>query len=523
MTALPIAVLMVEDNPGDAQLIREYLGPGTRDSYRIDHCSRLDDAVLHLAHQPCDVILLDLSLPDSRGLSTFDAIQERAAGIPVVILTGIDDEVIAAQAIKHGAKDFLPKHALDGKLLERAIRYAMDRAQWEQTIRQSDERIGRLERMEAIGRLSAGIAHHFNNLLTVILGNCDLLAGSSGSTEQMQHYIRLISDTAKRASTFTRSVMAFGRNLPVMPRIFDLNASMRELEPLIRGALGRDIRIHLELHPETDQVHADPAQIEQVVLNLVLNARDAIHGGGAITLRTLPIDLAAGADGIPDGIPPGRYAAIVVSDTGCGIEASLLQRIFEPFFTTKEEYLGSGMGLATVSGMISQNHGYIQVISQPGAGSTFTIYLPRRRHVEAGEAASSGVPGDGHETILLVEDDPDIRELMAHALGASGYRVHVAADGTAGLALFTRHRAEIAAVVSDVAMPGINGYLLLRAIRAVDVEIPVILMTGQPGGFAAEAAASARLLSKPFTPSMLESLLREELNRSASRSQLPAR
>jgi two-component system, cell cycle sensor histidine kinase and response regulator CckA len=519
-----VSVLMVEDNAGDATLVQEYLGESAPDAYQVVHCVRLDEALDHLANEPCDVILLDLSLPDSRGLSTFDAIQNHAAGIPIVILTGFNDDVLAAQAIKIGAKDFLPKNSLDGSLLNRAIRYAIERAQWEQTIRRNEEHIRRMEKMESIGRLSAGIAHNFNNLLTVIVGNCELIATRPGLDAEVAKRVKVIQEAASKASGFTKSMMAFGRTLPLQESVFDLNAVITELEPLLSGGIGKGIRFDIDLHPQVGCISSDPAQIEQVVLNLVLNACDAMPGGGPIMIRTLPVHMASALTGIPDVVPPGRYAALIVADTGCGIDMADLHRIFEPFFTTKDEYAGRGMGLATVYGLVSQNRGFIQVASQPGSGTTFTIYLPTQLangyRLEAAPAAEGDTRSRGHETLLLVEDDRHISDILAESLGGDGYKVLTAMDGEAGLAMFMQHADGISLVVSDVAMPRMDGGNLVRRIRALCPEMPIILMTGAPGDHGPEgcdAAQPVRTMMKPFSPRLLSRAVRDELDRSAAR------
>jgi two-component system cell cycle sensor histidine kinase/response regulator CckA len=523
-----VSVLMVEDNAGDATLVQEYLGASAPDAYQIVHCERLDEALDHLANEPCDVILLDLSLPDSRGLSTFDAVQSHAAGIPIVILTGFNDDVLAAQAIKVGAKDFLPKKSLDGSLLHRAIRYAIERAHWEQTIRRNEEHIRRMEKMESIGRLSAGIAHNFNNLLTVIMGNCELIAGRSGLDQDVVIRVRAIQDAARKASSFTRSMMAFGRRLPLMESTFDINLVINELEPLLKGGIGKDIRFDIDLHPQVGCIHSDPAQIEQVVLNLVLNASDAMPGGGPITIRTVPADIATELVGIPDAVPPGRYAALIVGDTGCGIDEADIHRIFEPFFTTKDQCSGRGMGLATVYGIVSQNRGFIQVSSQPGSGTNFSIYLPSclpngSRQQSAPQQEGNGRTG-GHETVLLVEDDRNIRNLLSESLDSDGYKVLTAMDGEEGLAMFIKHADGISLVVSDVAMPRMDGRNLARRIHKLNPEMPIIMMSGAPGELAAEvkgAALPVRILMKPFSPRVLTMAVRDELDRSAVRHLRP--
>lgn len=523
MNGNPICVLLVEDNPGDANLVQELLLTG-RGSYQITHCQRLATALEHLREKECDIILLDLSLPDSRGLSTFEAISERVAEIPIVILTGFNDEVLADQAIQHGAKDFLPKRALDHTLLERSIRYAMDRTGWERSIRQNGEHVRRLERLESLGRLSAGIAHNFNNLLTVIIGNCELIINQPGMDAGIHRRIKVIQDAARRAGGFTRSVMAFGRKLPMRRCGFSLNMLIHELQPLLQGGISKDVRFRFDLHAQSGHIHADPALFEQVVLNLVLNAHDAMPSGGEIAIRTMPVDLAADAEGIPDSVPPGRYAALMVSDSGRGIEAANLNHIFEPFFSTKEESAGRGLGLATVYGIISQNQGFIQVVSQPGAGTTFTIYLPRLDpanipHARTGQG-SLGEQSQGLETILLVEAAPEISEFLAEALRDIGHKVLTANDGKSGLAVFLQHADTISTVVWDAEVPRVGPEAGIAKVRALFPEMPIILLVGQEGGRVEDAEVlkpAVRLLAKPFSPRMLACTIREEIDRVSHR------
>jgi signal transduction histidine kinase len=521
MPSFPISVLLVEDNPGDATLVREFLAPGMRGPYRITHCERLEAALDHLRQQACDVVLLDLSLPDSRGLATFESIRAQAAETPIIILTGFDDDVLAAQAIQNGAQDYLPKGSLDRNLLERSIRYGMDRTRWERSLRQSNEHIRRLEKVESLGRLSAGIAHNFNNLLTVIIGNCDLIVHQPGIAPPLRHRIQVIQDAARRAGSFTRSVMAFGRKLPLRMCDFDINLIITELGPLLQGGVGKDVRFDIALDPQAGRIQADPALIEQTVLNLVLNARDAMPGGGEVAIRTSAADLAVPCEGIPDCVPGGRYAVLSVSDTGRGIDAEDLNRIFEPFYSTKEDATGRGLGLATVYGIVSQNHGFIQVVSQLGAGTDFSIYLPRIDPAVVPPAAEDGQrfseAGYGLETILLVEHKHEINALLAEALRDAGYKVMSAFDGRSGNALFLQHADSISAVVWDDALPRIDDGSTVAKIRALYPEMPIVVMTGQDGGHDLEVGElnpPVRQLMKPFSPRMLAGTVREELDRS---------
>ena len=223
MLAQHVNILMVEDNPGDAQLLQEYLTEGLKSGFKVTHCERLGEALAYLDRETCDIILLDLSLPDSRGLPTFLNLHGKAADIPIVILTGFDDAELASQAMQRGAQDYLPKNSLDGQQLARTIRYAIERKQWEETIRTREERINRMQKMEAIGRLSGGIAHNFNNILTAIIGNCELLLPRVVSDPRALRYTEAIQKAAQRASSLTRELMAFCRKQPMRPQGTDQN------------------------------------------------------------------------------------------------------------------------------------------------------------------------------------------------------------------------------------------------------------------------------------------------------------
>src|SRR4051812_23102352 len=359
MAAHSVNILMIEDNPGDARLLQEYLAEGLNTEYSITHCGRLKEAVAYLDgdQRKCDVILLDLSLPDSTGLGTFLNVHNKASAVPIVILSGFNDATLACQAVQKGAQDYIPKDSLDGDQLARTIRYAIERKQWEETNRQREERIGRLEKMEAIGRLSGGIAHNFNNILTAIIGNCELLRPRVVGDPKALRHAEAIQWAAQRASMLTRELLAFACRQQMRPQLIELNAVVRDLEPLLRGVISKDITFEFDLAHELGAVLTDPAQMEQVVMTLVLNARDAMPNGGQITVRTRSEDLAEARDGQPDTIPAGSYLALSVQDTGLGIDATVVPRIFEPFFTTKEGEKSTGLGLSTVYGIVQQNKG----------------------------------------------------------------------------------------------------------------------------------------------------------------------
>ena len=513
-----VNILLVEDNPGDARLLEEYLVEGLPDGFRITHCSRLKEAIASLATGGgYDVALLDLSLPDSKGLPTYLDLRGSAAALPIVILTGYDDERLASEAMQSGAQDYLSKHGLDARHLARTIRYAIERKHWEETVRVREERINRIEKMEAIGRLSGGLAHNFNNILTAIIGNCELLAPLVSSDPKSARSVETMQSSAQRAAALTRQLMAFCRKQPLNAQPMVLDTFARRLEDLVRGVLDPDTTLRVALGASGSAVLADDSQLEQALLNLALNARDAVEDGGVVTLTTGIAEIESAKTGVPDQVPPGSYAVLTIADDGPGITPEILAHIFEPFFTTKEGGKSPGLGLATVHGIIKQHQGFVQVETGPGIGSAFSLYLPRVPAAPPPKARPSERRSTrGLETILLVEDEPQICAVLAEALSAHGYRILVASGGEEALFLFEQNATSIQCVVSDVDMPGLPGYELAQRLKAIRHEVRIIFISG----FAEEQVAPAResglvsaFLPKPFSAQTLARTIREVLNR----------
>ncbi|HYE07312.1 MAG TPA: response regulator [Planctomycetota bacterium] len=517
MLAQHVNILMVEDNPGDAQLLQEYLTEGLRSGYKVTHCDRLGEALTFLDRETCDIILLDLSLPDSRGLPTFLNLHTKATDIPIVILTGFDDAELASQAMQRGAQDYLPKNSLDGQQLARTIRYAIERKQWEETIRTREERINRMQKMEAIGRLSGGIAHNFNNILTAIIGNCELLLPRVVSDPRGLRYTEAIQKAAQRASSLTRELMAFCRKQPMRPQPVMINDVIRDMEQLLHGVISKDVGFEFQLDADVGAILADPVQIEQVVLNLVLNARDAMPNGGQIIIRTEARDVAAPIDGLPDRVPAGKFVALQVSDTGHGIDPAVLPHIFEPFFTTKDDGKGTGLGLATVYGIVRQNQGSIHAATEPGVGTMFTIYLPRQASdtvvAPAAKPEAKTTPIEaGSETVLLVEDEANVCSVLAELLGEQGYNVLTAAGGEEALMVLNKHGDQVGIVVSDINMPGINGYELARRVKQARPACRIVLISGKDEDRTSSERDKnlvAAFLPKPFSSQTLVKTIRQ--------------
>jgi len=383
-----------------------------------------------------------------------------------------------------------------------------ERKQLEQQFLQS-------QKMEAVGRLAGGIAHDFNNLLTVILGRAELLLHRLGAEGPGRRDVELIHATGRRAVALTQQLLAVSRRQVLKPQVLDLNAVVSGLSPMLRRVIGEDLELAVALDPDLGRVVADPSQIEQVILNLVVNARDAMPGVGRLTIETGNADLDETYARQHAGARPGPHVMLAVSDSGAGMDEATRARIFEPFFTTKE--WGTGLGLATVHGVVTQSGGNIWVYSEPGRGTTFKIYLPR---VEEAASPAPAVESTverprGSETVLLVEDDDDVRGLAREALEEVGYTVLDARASQEALTLAARTAGSISLLITDVVMPRMGGRALAAGLARVRPGIRVLYVSG----YAPDAIVSHEILDrgvaflpKPFTPLALAQKVREVLD-----------
>ena len=754
-------VLLVEDNQADARFLREAMKETGMDRAYMVHVQRLSDAFAKIDQERFDVILLDLSLPDAEGMETITRMQERASGVPIVVLTGLDDADIAMRALRQGAQDYLVKGQGDSHLLMRSMRYAIERKRGEEALQKREEHyrslienaldiisilnedggiryaspsvqrvlgydpvelIGRsifsyahpddvaavqdllsgkhdgaaesvsrefrfrhkqgnwytleaagkhfideagqpgtifnardvterrkseeelrlvnetlravidtsplaiytldrdrrlrswnpaaermfgwnttevmgqplptilpeqqhdslaqferilsgeetlrgveahrlrkdgstldvsiwtsplrsatgetigimavvvdnterkrleeqlrlAQRMEAVGRLAGGVAHDFNNLLTIITGYTDLLLDRMHSGEPLRRQAEEIRKAASRAAALTNQLLAFSRKHVLQPKVVDLNEEVAEMDRMLRRLIGEDVNLVTCLDSKGGRVKADPTQIEQVIVNLVVNAREAMPSGGRLTIETKNVYLDEDYARTHVGVKAGAYVMLAVTDTGHGIDAVTLQHIFEPFFTTKKQK-GTGLGLATVYGIVKQSGGHVWVYSEVGKGSSFKIYLPRVEE-PASEREAALLPAGlarSEETILVAEDEDTVRALVREILQNKGYRVLEARQGTEALELSQRHKGRIHLLVTDVVMPQMSGRELSERIRLAHPDTKVLYISGYtdnvvvPHGMLDEGA---QFLQKPFAPEALARKVREMLD-----------
>ncbi len=417
-------------------------------------------------------------------------------------------------------------HVMEGvgvnRLADPAVRGIVVNARDITDRRKLEEQLWHAQKMEAVGQLAGGIAHDFNNLLTAILGYCSLVLDDLPAEGALRADVEEIRTAGERAASLTRQLLAFSRRQMLQPQIVDINALVVGLAKLLRRLMSEDIEVVTTVGNDVPVVRADPSSIEQLIVNLAVNARDAMRRGGRLTIDTAVVDLDESFAAAHFPMVAGRYVRLAVADTGIGMDAATRARIFEPFFTTKEQGKGVGLGLATVYGIVKQNGGYIWVESEPGRGTVFCVYLP------PAEVAASVRPPEAHatsdrrrrgwETVLLVEDEDAVRALAREVLRRHGYVVLEARHGLEALRVAERHPDEIHLLVSDVVMPHISGSELAKRLSADRPKMKVLFMSGYTDrpALQRDTTVVAPFVQKPFTPELLARKVRSVLDEKGS-------
>lgn len=386
-----IRVLFVEDSEDDAELLLLAMRTGGYEPIvaRVETAAAMQAA---LGKQAWDLILSDHSMPQFSGPAALAILQASGLDLPFIIVSGAIGEETAVAAMKAGAHDYVMKGNLARLVpaIERELREAAgrrERRRTEEALRRSEEQFRQAQKMEVLGRLAGGIAHDFNNVLTVIQGCAASLENHLGDTNPLSRYAAEIHKAVQRGAALIRQLLAFSRRQVLQTRVLDLNAVIANLEEMLRRLIGKTIELCTILHPALGCVNADPGQLEQVIMNLAVNASDAMPEGGRLTLETANIELDEAYTPQHGKVSPGRYVMLAVRDIGIGMDAATQAHLFEPFFTTKDPGRGTGLGLATVYGIVQQSGGCVDVQSAPGCGTTFTIYLPRVEAAWHGEEA----------------------------------------------------------------------------------------------------------------------------------------
>ena len=616
-----ISILLIEDNPGDARLIQEMLGEARPATFNLERVDRLASGIDHLQrnHQ-VDVVLTDLGLPDSQGWDTFARVRATVPHVPIIVLTGLDDEATALKAISEGAQDYLVKGQVQGYLLPRAIRYAIERkrseaeraallaqlrTQADQVVRILDTipvgvimldgdgrilsinpmaaqlppglfgsaigaRVGRLgnlsfrqlisapmlaswqeitvdehvflvmarpvssdqgaslgewvvviddvteqrsvqdqlhrqERLSAVGQLAAGIAHDFNNILSIINIQTSLAAETSALNPRVRERLAIIGQQINLAITLIQQILDFGRRAVLNRQPIELRSILETQVTLLKRILPENISIELSAEPGEYVITADPTRIQQMVMNLAVNARDAMPNGG-----TFHISLAALDDHQHNHAGEGTWFRLAIADSGTGVAPEILPHLFEPFFTTKPRGHGTGLGLAQVYGIVKQHGGEIDLQSIVGQGTTFTIYLPATSQ-SIDDVPHEESPHDhfGHgESILLVEDNALLLEAMSELLEMLGYATLHAHNGQDALAVLEKTEKPVDLILTDLIMPVMGGDVLLLELRRRGLDIPVVILSGHP-----LTSELDRLTASGMAGWLLKPASRDELSR----------
>jgi signal transduction histidine kinase len=513
----PARILVVEDEGSVAHDIQRCLA---RLGYEA--CGAADtaeEAVRLAATCRPDLVLMDIRLRGARdGIAAAEQIRQKFR-VPVVYLTAHADEATLQRARTTEPSGYILK-PFEERELRTVIELALYKRQAEAERQRLEEQLRQAQKMQTIGQLAGGVAHDFNNLMTVVLGYASVLMQNAGPGHPWYGMLREISLAAERAADLTRQLLAFSRKSMLQLRVLDLNAVLADVASLLRRLIGEPVELVTRLAPDLPPITADRRQLEQVVLNLATNARDAMAGGGTLVLATSKVVFGEADVLTRPETRPGPYVCLTVEDTGCGMDEATRSRLFEPFFTTKEQGKGTGLGLATVYGIVKQTGGHVEVESSPGRGTTFRVYLPADAGATAAPAGASPVgelvPGRG--TVLLVEDEPGVRALARDVLRHSGYTVLEARHGVEALELSRAFEGPIDLLVTDVIMPQMGGPQLADHLRRERPGIRVLCLSGYADRAEPSTSLGCKgtLLTKPFSAAELTRAVRDVLGAPAS-------
>lgn len=511
----PLRALLVEDSEQDAALLLAALANAGYD-VTFERVETAETMRAALRQKPWDIVLSDFSMPTFSGPHALNVLKAMNVDVPFIMVSGTIGEETAVSALKAGAHDFLVKDRLArlGPAIDRELREAARRRERQRL----EEQLRQAQKMEAIGQLVGSVAHDFNNILTAMLGFCALLEEKLTPSSEAHADLMEIQQAGERAAGLTRQLLAFSRKQLIQPRVVDVSRVLTEMEPLLRRLLVEHIALRLSVSTEPLPVKMDPTQLEQIIVNLMVNARDAMPRGGTVMVRTSETTLPGEDDGRYLAAPTGRYVVLAVSDTGIGMSAEVKRRLFEPFFTTKSASHGTGLGLATTFGILKDIGGDVAVVSEVGKGTTLSIFLPMVRDRDAiplpGALNTSAIPR-GSETVLVVEDDTAVRMLARAGLERAGYTVLEAGDPEEAERVAQDYRDPVHLLLSDVIMPNAEGPPLIDRLRGQRPALRVLYMSGYANETIAHHGVvdeGIAFLQKPFTLFTLASKVREVLN-----------
>lgn len=509
----PLHILHLEDDPKDAFLIQSTLEAGgiTCSTNRVE---THDDFLEALTCGGIDLILSDCAMPAFDGMSAIKIAHEKQPELPIILVSGTMGEELAIDSLKNGATDYVLKGRLSR--LVPAVYRAMQEVEERDERKRLEAQFIEAQKMEVIGHLAGGVAHDFNNILGVIMFSNDLIVAGLDPDSPLLKFTEQIEDASHRAVALTRQLLVFSRNETIEPVVLDLNDVMKEVEKMLRRLVGENIEMKVMPGNEVGHIEADSGYVGQVLMNLVVNARDAMANGGILTIATSNVTIDEGH--AHAGLTPGDYVLLSVSDTGMGMTEEVRSRLFEAFYTTKESGKGTGLGLTTCQTIIRQSGGHILVESEVGKGTTFKVYFPRvDQPLDAGSDPTPSAPlQGGTETLMVVEDDPAVRFLACGLLETQGYEVLSAINGQDALHVAQSHKgAPISLVITDVIMPLMGGKVMAEWLKATYPDIKVLFTSGYTDDAIAKHGVfepGVAFLQKPYTPRILTRKVREMLD-----------
>jgi signal transduction histidine kinase len=504
--SVPLRILQIEDDAGDAELVLRELRRGGLD-FEVLRVHDKESFIAALSHEP-DLVLSDFALPQFDGLTALGLLKQRYPDVPFILVSGAIGEDIAVTAMREGASDYLLKDRLSR--LPTAVRSAVSQAELRRENRVLEARLLRAARLESLGRLSAGLAHDLNNILLPIMMAQQLLRERIVDPN-LSELLETIETSVQRAASVLKQLLTFGRGtgerrVPVKPE-----RAIAEIHSVLRETFPKDVHVETFIEAKDGVVLADPTQLQQILLNLCVNARDAMPGGGSLVIRLLAQEVTPELSRKYPGSTTGPHLVLSVKDTGTGIDPRDLEKVFDPFYTTKEIDHGTGLGLASVLGIVQSYEGFIQVESELGRGSEFKVWLREYRGhtTEESDALRVGsAPSGRGELVLVVDDEPAVRSVLGASIERFGYRVLLASDASSALRLFDEQPADIAAVVADIAMPRLDGFALASEIRRRRNDLPIVVMTAALNEEKRASFASLGVVEFLIKPFRTDALLR---------------
>jgi len=511
----PLHILHLEDDPNDAALVQATLAADGITCATTCVSSRAD-FMAALERGGIDLILSDFTLPAFDGLSALKIAHDRWPDLPVIMVSGTLGEERAVDSLKSGATDYVLKECL--ARLAPAVRRAMQEVETRAENKRLEEQFISAQKMEVVGQLASGVAHDFNNILGVIMGNNGLIMSGLGPDSPLLEHTEEIRHASERAAGLTQQLLIFGRKQTVQPVVLDLNNVVKGLDKMLRRLIGENIEMTIVPGKQTGRIKADSGHVGQVLMNLVVNARDAMPNGGKLTIAINQAALDENYTRTHPGAKPGEYVMLSVSDTGTGLTEKVKAHLFQAFFTTKPLGKGTGLGLVTCQTIVQQSGGHIGIYSEVGRGTTFKVYFPRVDQPldAAAQAINAGPVPRGTETLLVVEDEPPLRHLTCRALKAQGYEVLPASNGQDALRVAREHKgAPIRLAVTDVIMPVMGGKVMAEWLKTTYPDLKILFTSGFTEDTMTRRGmleAGVEFLPKPYGPATLARKVREVLD-----------